>query len=347
MSAVTSTSASAFRWGLVQVSLSGVLWGTAGLASELLNDATGAHPLVLGAWRAAGAAVILLVILVALRQLRPAIDLLRRHPLTVVGAGICTGLYQTLYFQGVAWAGVTVATVVSLGIGPVVATVVEAIAQRRRPSWLSLGVVAVALTGLLLAASAGGHGAGGTRPVEGVLISAAAGIAFGSATLIGRAPAQHAAALPLTTVTTTVSAFPASLLALIPVATQGAAVVPAQTAGQWGGIIYLAAGTMALAYLSLYAGLKHVPGSAALVATLLEPVTAAFAAFVLLGERIGATGWIGTALILFAVVGLSFEAPPADEEDPVRERLPDPAGEERVPVATGPIPRADGDPLGG
>ena len=45
--------------------------------------------------------------------------------------------------------------------------------------------------------------------------------------------------------------------------------------------------TLAVAYGLLYAGLRTVEGSAAVVATLLEPVTAAVLAAVVLGERLG------------------------------------------------------------
>jgi DME family drug/metabolite transporter len=61
---------------------------------------------------------------------------------------------------------------------------------------------------------------------------------------------------------------------------------------------------MALAYGLFYAGLRTTRSGAAVVATLLEPVTAAVAAAVLLGERLGALGIVGSALILAAVAGL-------------------------------------------
>ena len=47
---------------------------------------------------------------------------------------------------------------------------------------------------------------------------------------------------------------------------------------------------MALAYLLFYAGLRTAPGSSAAIATLLEPLTAAVLAALLLDERLGAAG---------------------------------------------------------
>ena len=63
-------------------------------------------------------------------------------------------------------------------------------------------------------------------------------------------------------------------------------------------LVYLGVATMALAYGLLYAGLRHTTGSAATVATLLEPVTAALLAALLLNERLPPAALIGGALIL-------------------------------------------------
>ena len=67
---------------------------------------------------------------------------------------------------------------------------------------------------------------------------------------------------------------------------------------------------MALAYGLLYAGLRTTTGSAAVVASLLEPVTAAVVAALVLDERLGVLGVLGTLLILAAVVGLDRRETP-------------------------------------
>ena len=55
---------------------------------------------------------------------------------------------------------------------------------------------------------------------------------------------------------------------------------------------------------------RTTSSSAAVLATLLEPVTAAVVAAVLLGERLGAAGLIGMALVLLAVASLGRGASP-------------------------------------
>jgi drug/metabolite transporter, DME family len=61
---------------------------------------------------------------------------------------------------------------------------------------------------------------------------------------------------------------------------------------------------MALSYGLLYAGLRTTSGSAATVATLVEPLSAALLAALILSERLPPPALVGGALILAAVVAL-------------------------------------------
>jgi drug/metabolite transporter, DME family len=68
------------------------------------------------------------------------------------------------------------------------------------------------------------------------------------------------------------------------------------------GLAYLGAFTMALAYGLFYAGLRTTPQRSAVIATLLEPVTAVIASALILGERLDLGAAIGAAMILGSVV---------------------------------------------
>lgn len=72
----------------------------------------------------------------------------------------------------------------------------------------------------------------------------------------------------------------------------------------WALLMYLGVATMAVAYGLLYLGLRTTPGSAATVATLIEPVSAALLAAAVLGERLTWLTVVGGLLILSAVVAL-------------------------------------------
>lgn len=295
-------STSASRLGLLQISLAGVLWGTGGLGVQIIRDETPMSTLVISAWRMGIAALALVVAVVVMRQAVGVRTVLRERPSHAVAVGCGTAAYQALYFASVVNAGVTVATVVSLGLAPVLLTIGEALRDRRAPDRAHVAVLVAALTGLVLVSGTAHAGAGGEEPALGVVLAVASGAAYALTTALGRPLAQVTSPLALTTTTTTVGA-----LALVPFAAISAASgSPVLTADPvaLGTLVYLGVLTMALAYGLLYAGLRTTTGSAAVVATLLEPVTAAVVAAIVLDEEIGALGVLGTALILLAVAGL-------------------------------------------
>ena len=296
----------AARLGLVQVSLAGVLWGTGGLAVQLVRERAPMSVLTISAWRMGLAAVALLVALLVLRRLPELRQLLRDRPGTAIAVGLCTGAYQALYFAAVVQAGVTVATVVALGLAPVLLTAAESVGARRAPDLRRLLVLGAALGGLVLVSTAAGLSATGPRPGVGVLLAVASGVTYALATALGRPLTAVSSPLALTTVTSSAGALgllPLGLLAGGPHLSRDPVVI--------GLLGYLGVMTLAVAYALLYAGLRTVEGSAAVVATLLEPVTAAVLAALVLGERLGAVGVVGGVLILLAVAGsVSPAAPP-------------------------------------
>jgi DME family drug/metabolite transporter len=75
-------------------------------------------------------------------------------------------------------------------------------------------------------------------------------------------------------------------------------------ASSWLLIVYLGVVTMAVAYALLFTGLRSTPSGAAVVATLLEPVTAVFIALVFLDERLTLWGLVGALLIVAAIATL-------------------------------------------
>ena len=78
----------------------------------------------------------------------------------------------------------------------------------------------------------------------------------------------------------------------------------------WLLVIYLGVVTMAFAYVLLYAGLRSTPSGTAVVATLLEPVTAILIAVLLLDEKLSAAGVLGCLLILVAIGSLGRRVDP-------------------------------------
>jgi DME family drug/metabolite transporter len=296
------------RLGLAQVSLAGVLWGTGGLGVQIIREHEPMSVLTVSAWRMGLATLVLLGAVAALRQAGDVVRLLRERPGPAVLAGVATGAYQALYFGSVVSVGVTVATVVSLGLAPVIVTAVECLRQRRLPGPAMLGVLGLALTGLVLVSSTAGLGETGPRPVLGVVLAALSGTTYALTTMLAESVAVTTTPLALTTVATGAGA-----LALLPLGLLGArGDAPLLTSDPvvLGTLVYLGVFTMALAYGLLYAGLRTTSGSAAVIASLLEPVTAAVVAAIVLDERLGVAGVAGTLLILAAVAGLGRKETP-------------------------------------
>mgnify|MGYP004486105851 CR=1 FL=1 len=297
--------------GLLQVSAAGILWGTGGLAVTLLHERDGLGAMTVSAWRMILAAAALIGFAVLARRSGAVLATLRAHPVLAITVGCGTAVYQGLYFVSVLLAGVSVATVISLGLAPVLAAVWEHLRARTRPSPRELVVLAAALAGLALVSVFAGHGsaAPGDRPGLGLLLAVAAGVIYAATTVLGHTLAQRADPIALNTCATTAGAVLLSPF-LIAAALTGDPVA-GSSAGSLALLAYLGIATMALAYGLLYAGLRTTSGSAATVATLLEPVAAALLAALLLGERLPWPAWLGGALILAAVAALRPAPEPA------------------------------------
>jgi DME family drug/metabolite transporter len=292
--------------GLIQITVTALLWGTTGVAVAVISDLTSLGPNSIAFFRLAIGACALLVLAAATRRIAQLLRTVRAAPVRVLLAGIGLGGYQALYFFAVAAAGVGVATVVSLGLAPIVTTVWESARARRRPGRAETATLAAGVGGLLLITlSTGGPAALGTRALLGLLAAVASGLAYGATTLVSRELARHGDAMTLTGTTSVVGA-----LALLPLAARDGLAVPldAEPIALLG---YIGVVATAVAYTLFYAGLRTVPASAAAVLTLLEPLTAALLAVVVLAEPLPALTVAGGLLMLTAVAGLYLRSQPA------------------------------------
>ena len=309
------------RAGLLQICLAGVLWGTGGLAVQVIREHAPLSPATISAYRTTIAALVLLAACVAMRQLGGVRQLLADRPGPTTFVGLATAAYQALYFASVVWVGVTVSTVVSLGVAPLALALRDTIRRRTPPELPEVLTVVAALAGLMLVCGSAGLDDTGPHPVLGVLAAIASGSAYAVATDVGEPLARSTEPLVLTTAATLVGAcglLPVALLAGGPWTTSDQVAI--------GTLVYLGGFTFAVAYALLYSGLRTTSSSAAVVATLLEPVTAAVAAAAFLGERLSAWGLVGIALVVAAIAGTAREHPgtgvgPVADPDPGRPRV--------------------------
>lgn len=285
------------RTGLTQVTAAAVLWGTTGVVVQLLREVTALSAVSIGFLRLAVAAAVLLAL--AASRLRSLWGHLRSSPgaLALVGAGL--GAYQVLYVVAVTSAGVAVATVVSLGLAPVLVAAWESLRGRRLPGGGTVAVLVTATAGLVLVTlSTAQPTLAAPRPLLGLLAAVGSGLGYAATTVLSRHAAQRVPPRELTTVSTAVGALvlaPAALLSGVAVPLELAPVVM---------LLHLGVVATAVAYGLFYAGLRTTAGSAAAVLTLLEPLTAALLAVAVLREPLPAPALVGGALLLGAVGAL-------------------------------------------
>jgi DME family drug/metabolite transporter len=233
----------------------------------------------------------------------------------VITAGVGLAAYQGLYFLAVRLGGVSIATVVSLGIAPVLLSAWETLRTRQRPSTATLAASAAAIIGLLLIGGATMEPGASTAAGLGLLAAIGSGVVYAASTAISRHTMQGVEPLTLTTLSCTIGAI--SILPLA--AVEGLTFTP--EAGPIALLVYAGAITTALAYALFYTGLRRISGSVAVVVTLLEPLTAALLAVLLINEPLGLTTMIGGLLLLGAVSALYLDAGDTSEH-PSLEPLP-------------------------
>ena len=284
------------RTGLIKISVAGLLWGTTGVVVQVLHQATALTAVSIGFYRLAIAAVALL----AVRRPRAVLAALRASPLGPVLAGVGLGTYQALYFVAVTLGGVSIATVVGLGLAPVLLAGWETVRARRLPDRTTSVTLVAGVLGLtLITVSTGPPAEGAPHPLLGLLAAVGCGIVYAASTLVSQTEAQRIDALTLTTLSTGIGA-----VALAPLAVLGgfAGVAVPLRAGPLLLLGYLGIVTTAVAYGLFYAGLRTTAGSTAAVLTLLEPLAAALLALLLLRESLPLPAWLGGGLMLVAIV---------------------------------------------
>ncbi|GGT91973.1 DMT family transporter [Streptomyces violascens] len=288
--------------GLLYLAFAGVAWGTAGGAAALVFGASDLGPLALSFWRCAGGLVLLLGAMALRRRPVPkAAEPRGRRLLRILGNGIGLMIFQSAYFAAVEATGLAVATVVTLGAGPVLIALGARVALGERIGWAGTAAVAGALAGLAVLWI--GNGGGTVRPA-GVVLALVSAAGYAAITLLTRWLGRDGGAADPSA--TTAWAFGVAALCLLPFA--GAEGLLPHTVEPMRVVfllLYVAAVPTALAYALYFAGAAVVRAATVSVIMLLEPVSAAVIAVSVLGEHITAATAAGTTLLLLAVIGLA------------------------------------------
>ncbi|MCW2702356.1 MAG: Multidrug resistance efflux transporter EmrE [Blastococcus sp.] len=290
-------SSPASRRGFLLVVLAALCWGTSGVSGRIVAHRAGLGPLDIAWHRMAIGAVVLLIGTALTRRRRggPATPLTRGTAvrLVLVGAGLAA--YQLAYFSAVASAGVSIATLVALGLAPLLIAVGATLLGHGRPDRATVVALVVALTGLVLLVGISAGADTGTTVVLGALLAVGSALGYAVVTLAG---AGVPAGIPVTLV-----GFAGGALLLTPIALVAGLRFTTEPVAL-AVLLYLGLVPSALAYALFFTGLRTVPGAVASIVTLLEPLTATALATAFLGERLAPGALAGGLLVLAAVAGL-------------------------------------------
>jgi drug/metabolite transporter, DME family len=293
---MSTPSTAASRRGFSLVVLAALFWGTSGFSASIVARHSDLGPLDIAWHRMAIGAVALLLPWALTRHRAAPVPVVGRGTtvrLALIGAGLAC--YQLAYFAAVATAGVSIATLVALGLAPLLIAVGATVLGHGRPDAATVTALVVALVGLVLLVGISAGADTGTAVLLGTLLAVGSALGYAVVTLAG---AGVPAGVPVTLV-----GFAGGALLLTPVALAAGLRFTADPVAL-GLLLYLGIVPSALAYAMFFTGLRTVPGAVASIVTLLEPLTATALATLLLGERLAPLALVGGLLVLAAVAGL-------------------------------------------
>jgi drug/metabolite transporter, DME family len=280
--------------GLLSLVLSGLLWGTGGLTGSLLSRAAGLSAISVATYRLTVGGTLIVVFLTVTGRPWPASRVAWTRITTI---GLLAALFQSCYFMAVSLTSVSLATLLTIGCAPVMVLAADQVTGRHRIGRLTACTTCLALAGLglLVGLPSGGFPETAVLASAGMALLAAAG--FAAVTLIGARPVAG-----MDDLTATGFGFTIGGLALLPLAATLGGLSFKPGPATIGLMIALGTGPTAVAYTLYFRGLRTAAASTAALLTLLEPLTGAVLAALILGDRLGPAGMAGAAILAAAVM---------------------------------------------
>lgn len=303
--AVPRTAPHSVRRGLAALAFAGITWGTTGAAVEIVYRSSDLGPMAVSFWRFLSGMALLVAAAALLSALRPRPSTprppLRRRLALFAGTGIGLAVFQTAYFGAVQATGLAVGTIVTLGAAPLFTAAGGRIFLGEGIGRGGTVAVGGALTGLAVLVL--GNEPSVVRP-DGVALALLSAAGYAASNVLGRWTGRDGAGEDPYTLT--VWSFGVGAAATLPLAwAEGLLPATAEPGRVVLLMLYVATVTTAFAYPLYFAGAAVVRAATASVVMLIEPVSAAVLAVLLLGERLTAATVSGTVLLLGAIAGLA------------------------------------------
>jgi DME family drug/metabolite transporter len=276
-----------------------VLWGTIGVATQAIYniDTTSslfinlarmllATPLLLfGAWRLLG---------------RKMFAIQRRDRFILLLSGTLLAISHASYFIAIRYAGVTIATLITLCIAPIIVSSLGVVFKLEKMSQRFLMAFGMALLGTILLVGFDNAGAGDNL-LWGTVFSLLAAATYASVIVAGRFLAADYHPLQVTSLSFTIATILLFLVNLVN------GFEPVQNSESWLWILYLGLVPSAFAYWIFQMGLRSVSASAASIIGMLDPLVAALLAWGFFGETLAPSSIFGAILLILSIFLLSRE----------------------------------------
>lgn len=284
--------------GLWLVTGAAILWGTIGVATQAIYNLDSTTSLFINLTRMLIATPVLLVAcwrVVGQKML----NIQRRDFLIMLLSGTLLAISHAAYFAAIHYAGVTIATLLTICIAPLIVTCQSVFLKFE--SLTRQGIIALlgALSGSALLV--GFHSSEGTRYniLLGTCCALIAAASYGTVIVCGRFLAAEYHPLQVTAVTFGAGTLVLVLINLI------SGIIAVHTVQGWLLVLYLGLVPTAFAYWLFQMGLRSVSATAASIVSMLDPLVAALLAWGLFGETLAATGIVGALLLMLSIVLLS------------------------------------------
>ncbi|MFX0573422.1 DMT family transporter [Nocardia nepalensis] len=287
------------RAGLVCLIGAGLLAGSGGLLGTLLHRATGLSPVSVATCRLAVGGLSLIAVLTVTRRPWPR-DIVAWRRIGAVG--VLSATVQASFFGAVAASSVSLATLITIGMAPVVVALLEQLTGRWVLDRRRGATIGIALLGLILLVGAPSDHSAAGGIFAGAAMALVSACAFATVTVISARPVPG-----LDAMTTTGFGLGCGAVLLTPLAAiSGLTFAPTP----YSIVLVVALGLIPTAVASTlyFRGLSQAGAGTAAVLALLEPLTGAVLAAAMLGERLTSSGLLGAVLLTAALVRTSVQS---------------------------------------
>ncbi|GEM_PF-364496 len=289
--------------GFWLVTAASILWGTIGVATQAIYSIDSTSSLFINVARMLIAVPILFTACWRIVGART-FDVPRRDLLVMLFSGIMISISQASYFAAIRYTGVTIATLLTISISPLV---VSGVSVALKLETINKRIIAALLCALIGGALLVGLGAPNDLQAEpqnlalGTFFSVIAALTYAGVIVCGRFLAGGYHPLQVTAIS-----FAAGTIMLV-ILNLFSGIVVVQTTQGWLLVLYLGFVPTALGYWWFQKGLRSVSATTASIVAMLDPVVAAVLAWILFNETLAPAGIIGAALLLLSVYLLSTQ----------------------------------------